>query len=69
MQAIFKGEIDKAPGEVAGAEEHCEVILYTDDEHTLEAIDKWFQDKDGQDDEREAENVSSLCAQCVLNVP
>jgi hypothetical protein len=22
MQAIFKGEIDKAPGEVAGAEEH-----------------------------------------------
>ena len=54
-QAIFKGEIDMAPGEVAGSEEHCEVILYTSDEDALEAIEQWFMAKDGQDAEREAE--------------
>ena len=44
-----------APGEVARSEEHCEVILYTSDEDTLESIEQWFMAKDGQDAEREAE--------------
>lgn len=43
---IFKGEITKAPGNTQDPAACCEIILFTDDEETLFAIDKndWLND-------------------------
>lgn len=44
---IFKGEIQKAPGNLNDPENCCEIILFTDNDAILARIDKndWLNDK------------------------
>lgn len=44
---IFRGEIQKAPGNLNDPENCCEIILFTDSEAIMEKIDKndWINEK------------------------
>ena len=43
---IFKGEIQKAPGRILNADQHCEYLVFTRDEHLISRIDTfdWVKD-------------------------
>jgi len=49
---IFRGEIQKAPGNLNDPENCCEIILFTDNDVILQRIDvnDWINDKVIQND-------------------
>jgi hypothetical protein len=66
-RAIFKGEIQQAPGTVVGAADRCEVIVYTGDEALLDRIDGYFAERDGQQAEQRAEMDLVRMSMCMLS--
>mmetsp|Transcript_13961 Transcript_13961/g.16857 ORF Transcript_13961/g.16857 Transcript_13961/m.16857 type:complete len:874 (-) Transcript_13961:312-2933(-) len=70
-QKIFAGEIGQAPGTTVGSEECCEILVFTDDDPLLEAIDGYFiraADSANRAEEAEAE-LAQLRMSMMLERP
>ncbi len=65
-ELIFRGEIQKAPGNLNDPENCCEILLFTESEIVMDKIDKndWINEKIVQGSERaEFENTQKIISE------